>query len=78
VTSFVRRDRLETGCLPCLVGAGADGGGEERLGLGAAEDEVRTVAVRLLLVSHQFAADDERHRDGVAKCFVVCCSRFHT
>jgi hypothetical protein len=63
VTSLVRRDRLEAGLGPGLVGAGADRGGEERLGLGAAEDEVRAFTLRALLVGHQLAADDERHRD---------------
>ena len=61
---LVRGDRLEAGCLPCLVGAGADRGGEERLGLGAPEDEIQAFALRALLVGHQLAADDERHRDG--------------
>ncbi|HEY3946949.1 MAG TPA: hypothetical protein VGL78_17130 [Solirubrobacteraceae bacterium] len=63
---LVRRDRLEARGFPCLVRAGADRGGEERLGLGAAEHEVRAVALGALLVGHQLSADDERHRDGAA------------
>jgi hypothetical protein len=63
VARLVRRDRFEASLGPGLVGAGADRGGEERLGRGAAEDEIRTVALRALLVVHQLAADDERHRD---------------
>ena len=63
---FVRSDRLEAGCSPCFAGAGADRGGEERLSLGSAEDEVGAVALRALLVGHQLAANDEGHRDGAA------------
>ena len=43
---LMRGDRLEASCFPCFVGAGADGGGEERLGGCAPEDEIRTVALR--------------------------------
>jgi hypothetical protein len=49
VSSLVRRDRLESSCFPGLVSAGADRRGEERLGLGAAEDEVRAFTLRALL-----------------------------
>ena len=64
VASLMRRDRLEAGLGPGLVGSGADRGGEERLGLGPAEDEVGAFAVRPDFVGHQLAPDDERHRDG--------------
>jgi hypothetical protein len=66
VAGLVRRNRLEPGLEPCLVRSGADRGGEERLGVGAAEYKVRAVALRSLLVGHEFAADDEGHRDCAA------------
>ena len=42
VPGLVRGDRLEAGLLPRLVRTGSDRGREERLGRGAAEDEVAT------------------------------------
>jgi hypothetical protein len=66
VAGLVGSDRLEAGCFPCLVGAGADRRGEERLGLRPAEHELGAVALSALLVDHQLAADDERHRDRAA------------